>query len=272
MSNLSDNNLLSNNFSENKLVNFDVDFNGLEKSVGLFFPSVRNAMVERFRAETFYKIGFKARDIINHLGIEPKPIPPKAALPLFEKMSLEHEEDMYDIWAKLLVSASVDYNPIQIQYAEILSKISSDEAQLLLNMYNFQTQYTSFMAYAGRMDKYSNELNYFNTARFIYKSLELNVLETILYIKKIYKIPTMIFVKIKHCFKKLTSRAEKDFRCYVNDLFDMAKPFAKEENKKSLKILRGVGLIFNESMSGPILTTLGYDLVRTLTQYSIEDE
>lgn len=136
--NLSNNEIVSGNFSENKLVNFDVDFNGLEKSVGIFFPSVRNAMVERFRAETFYKIGFKAQDIINHLGIEAKPIPPKAALPLFEKMSLEHEEEMYDMWAKLLVASTNEYNPIQIQYADILSQIGNKEAKLLKDIYKLQ--------------------------------------------------------------------------------------------------------------------------------------
>lgn len=135
--NLSNNEVISGNFSQNKLIDFDVDFNGLEKTVSLFFPSVRNAFVERYKAETFLKIGLKAQDIIDRLGIEVKPIPPKAALPLFEKMSLEHEEDMYDLWAKLLVNASIGYDPMQIQYAEILSKIGSNEARLLKDVFEF---------------------------------------------------------------------------------------------------------------------------------------
>ena len=129
--NLSNNEIASGNFNQNTLASFEGVFNGLEKSVGLFFPSVRNAMVERYRAETFLKIGSKAQDIIEKLGLEVKPIPPKAALPLFEKMTLEHEPEMYQAWAKLLVASAENYNPIQMQYADILSQIGSKEAKLL---------------------------------------------------------------------------------------------------------------------------------------------
>lgn len=262
--NLSNNNVASDNFSRNTLVSFNADFNGLEKAIGIIFPSVRNALVERYRAETTAMILEKAINIIKENGLEIKAISPKVALPLFDKLSIEHEEDMYEIWAKLLVSATINYDPIHIYYAEILSKISGNEAKLLLDMYKVQTQYTSFRAYAGKMREYSHELEYFNTERFVFKALQINVLDALSYIRKFCHIPTMVYIKIKHCFKKLTARAEKDFRGYANDLYDMAMPFNKPEYKHSLEILSSAGLVLGEPRDMPVLTKLGYELVKTL--------
>lgn len=136
----SSNNIGNDNFSKNSLFSFIDCFNGLDKTIALLFPSIREAMVERYRAETLYRIGLKATKILNILGITAKPIPPKGAIPLFDKLSLEHEEEMYDVWAKLLVEATTEYNPIQLQYADILSKIGSNEAKLLKEVYQKQKQ------------------------------------------------------------------------------------------------------------------------------------
>ena len=259
----SNNDIASGNFSQNTLVSFNADFNGLEKTVGLLIPSVRNAMVERYRAETTGIILEKAIKIIKDKGLEIKPIPAKIALPLFDKLSIEHEEDMYEIWAKLLVSSTLNYDPISIYYAEILSKIGSNEAKLLLEMYRTQTKYTSFMISVNGLSRYTEELEFFNTERFIFKALQIKVLDTFSCIRQLYNIPTLVCIKIKHCFKRLTTRAERDFRGYVNDLYDMAKPFNKLEYKHSLQILYNLGLVLREP---PVLTKLGYELVKTLEQ------
>lgn len=259
--NLSNNQVASDNFSQNTLVSFDGVFKGLEKTVGLLIPSVRNAIVERYRAETTGIILEKAIKIIKDKNLEIKPIPAKIALPLFDELSIEHEEDMYEIWAKLLVSSTLNYDPISIYYAEILSKIGSNEAKLLLEMYRTQTKYTSFMISVNGLSRYTEELEFFNTERFIFKALQIKVLDTFSCIRQVYNIPTPICIKIKHCFKKLTTRAERDFRGYVNDLYDMAKPFNKQEYKHSLQILYNLGLVLREP---PVLTKLGYELVKTL--------
>lgn len=139
---LSDNAIASNNgndnFSKNSLISFNNCFNNLDKTIEVFFPSMREARVERYRAETFYKIGLKADEILKILGVSANPIPPKGAIPLFDKLSLEHEEEMYDLWAKLLVEAAIEYNPIQLQYADILSKIGNNEAKLLKKIFYTQ--------------------------------------------------------------------------------------------------------------------------------------
>lgn len=131
---------------ENNL-NFDGILNGSEKMIATLFPSVRAVMIEkckaeieRYRVETFLRIGMQAEQIIETLNIEVKPIPPKAALPLFDKMSLEHEDTMYEMWAKLLVATAEGYDPIQIQYAEILSKIGHIEAVILNDIFQQQKQ------------------------------------------------------------------------------------------------------------------------------------
>lgn len=266
--NLSNNNVASGNFSQNTLISFDGLFKGLENTVGLFIPTLRNALVERYRAETFYRIGLKAEEIIGLLGIETKPIPPKAALPLFEKASLEHDENMYDLWAKLLVSAANDYNPIQIQYAELLSKIGSNEARLLLKMYNVQSKSLAFRAFGGNMDKFANDFVFFNSERFIYKNIEIKALQTLNNIRKFVNIPSIVFVKLKHCFKKLTTKAEKDFRGYAKEIQDISKEFDSKENQLSLRVLIELGLVKNCASIYPTITMLGYELINELEKYS----
>lgn len=273
--NLSDNKIAS----DNKLVlwekfNIDIHFQEL---VMFFFKPTRSAMLQsrllefyRVQSETILKILDIAKEISNKHGLQINPIPSKLAVPLLEKMSTEHEEDMYEIWAKLLVSSSLNYDPISIYYAEILSKIGSKEAKLLLEMYKVQTQYASFMAYAGRMGKYSEELEYFNTERFMFKALQVKALDTLSYLRRFCYIPTPVYIKIKHCFKKLTTKAERDFRGYANDLYDMAMPFNKPECSHSLEILSSVGLVLGEPREMPVLTKLGYDMVRTLERDSKE--
>ena len=268
-------NNLSNNeiASGNKLVlweNFNIDTHFQELAM-FFFKPTRSAMLQtrllefyKVQSETILKILDIAKEISDKHGLQINPIPSKLAIPLLEKMSTEHEEDMYEIWAKLLVSSTLNYDPVSIFYAEILSKIGSKEAKLLLEMYKVQTQYASFMAYSGRMGKYSEELEYQNTARFIFKDLQVRALSTLSYVRKFCNIPIPIFIKIKHCFKKLTARAERNFRGYANDLYEMAMPFNKQDYKHSLEILSNIGLVLGEPREMPVLTKLGYELVRTL--------
>jgi len=120
------------------LINFDVDFSGLKDAVALFFPSIRHEIVLRYRAETIAKIGIEAYKIAQAENIQINPIPSKIALPLIEKMSLEHEQDMYEKWAKLLIATGVKSNPIHQQYADILANINNENANFLKGIYKEQ--------------------------------------------------------------------------------------------------------------------------------------
>lgn len=136
----SDNNSLSNNDVKvkNSLCSFEGIFKGLEKTVAIFFPSMRSAMVDRYKAQTIAMVGVEAVRLAQQNNIELKPIPPKMAMPLIEEMSLEHESEMYEMWARLLVSSANNFNPIQQQYINVLSNINGEQAKLLEKVYNKQ--------------------------------------------------------------------------------------------------------------------------------------
>jgi len=132
------NKIASDNTIKNSLISFENDFSGLAKVIALFFPEMRHEMIMRYRAETINKIGHKAQVLIENGKIQIKPIPPKIALPLIEKMSLEHESDMHENWASLLIAAGAKPNPIHQQYADILANLNARSANFLKEIYTKQ--------------------------------------------------------------------------------------------------------------------------------------
>jgi hypothetical protein len=130
--------ILSDNTVKNSLINFDVDFSGLKDIVTYFFPSIRHEIILRYRAETIAKIGIIAYNKAKESGLQSVPIPPKIALPLIEKMSLEHEPDMYVKWANLLIAVSINSNPLHQQYAELLSNLDCHCAIFMNSIYTEQ--------------------------------------------------------------------------------------------------------------------------------------
>lgn len=70
--------------------------------------------------------------------------PIKFGIPAFKKIALEEDSDLQKEWAKLLVVASSDYHPIYGQYAEILSQINSENAQLIKKTYAKQKKEGGF--------------------------------------------------------------------------------------------------------------------------------
>jgi hypothetical protein len=146
----SGNKVASDNTAKISLFNIENDFSGLKDAIALFFPAYRYEMILRYRAETVAKIGLEAYKLAQNENIKIKPIPPKIALPIIEKMSLEHEEDMYEKWAKLLIAAGVNSDPIHQQYAEVLANLNKQSAELLKDIYikqknpNLQNQYDEY--------------------------------------------------------------------------------------------------------------------------------
>lgn len=285
--NLSDNEIASGNLSKNKLVIFDIDFKGLESSVSLFVPSMRNALVERYRAETFYKIGLPAQDIIKLLGLETTPIPPKSAFPLFDKMTLEHEPEMYSNWAKLLVAASTDYNITHIEYSEILSKISSKEAKILQETYTLQKNKRGLETLKNCSFKIAkmtdNKLN--NKSSNTIGNFNHRDNESLTWLQKQVSPPSYKnLVQLKNAEFPHILIGEKEF---FQDNFKYATPdsFIKSRSLLiSLNLLKKLSLIdyeyefityANNSYApswGVVLTEFGYLFVETLEKYNVEDK
>jgi len=134
----SENKLFSDDTVKIALINLDVDFSGVKDVIDNFFPSMRNERLLRYRAETIAKVGLEAYRIAKNENIKVNPIPTKIALPLIEKMSLEHEPEMYEKWANLLIAAGVKPNTLHLQYADILSNLNSQSANFLKSVYGRQ--------------------------------------------------------------------------------------------------------------------------------------
>lgn len=256
---LSNNNVASDNFSNNTLISFEKVFSGLENLVALFFPSVRNAQVERYRAETTLLIAQKAQELKNKYNIEVNPIPPKAAIPLFEKLSVEHEEDMYDLWAKLLVDTSSAYMPIHIQFAEILSKIGGQEAKLLQAVFNFQkaNKYLS-RDIEEELERYNEKCLIADAADEISGNLDVGETE--------------------ECEGMYNFHHSSSPEIYINVpypnevvIYDRTYLFdGKICDETSLDLLKQLNLIrifYDSGDTCIVLTELGYDMLETLSKY-----
>lgn len=286
--NASDNEV--NVLSKNTLLNFNLSFKGLSDVVALFFPSMREAMVERYRAETIAKIGGIANNIARDANIEINPIPPKMSLPLIEKMSLEHEEDMYDMWARLLVASGKEYNPIQIQYIDILSKLGNFEAKLLKDVYLKQRgkdgkdridSYERLKSKAEFDEAYKSsriqeQINHI--AEEVNSALSSSINSAKSFSRRVASKPT-VHVSAGHFTFPYYYPPDKDnppYIRYISDLIDAYKP---ETESKILSLVK-LGLIEkeytfyfekNESRTmerkhgiGIILTEFGYSFIECL--------
>jgi hypothetical protein len=158
-------NIASGNTLKISLFNIENDFSGLANAVLCFFPSMRHEMILRYRAETIAKIGIEAYRMAREEGIKINPIPPKIALPLIEKMSLEHEPDMYEKWARLLLATGVNNNPIHQQYADILANLNNDRANFLKDIYTKQTEQPDI---EQKFDEYVDKIRF----QSLYKEVE----------------------------------------------------------------------------------------------------
>jgi len=63
-------------------------------------------------------------------------IPPKIALPLLEHATLEHEDDLHELWENLLTSAlDPSEEEIKRMYVSVLSELSAKDAHALKRLY-----------------------------------------------------------------------------------------------------------------------------------------
>ena len=106
----------------------------LEQGMGIFEDKLKY-----MRWERQMRLMQRASDYMASIGIEAptKPIPLKLAVPLLEAASLEDDDYLQDLWAKLLVNSSIEGSPIDLNrsYIDILERLSHLEARILSVIY-----------------------------------------------------------------------------------------------------------------------------------------
>ena len=107
----------------------------LEQGIGIFEDKLRYLRWER--RERLMK---RAEDFLKDqgLGQPTRPVPLKLAIPLIQEGSLEEDNDLQDLWAKLLVNAGDARNNFQIRSAfiSVLKDLDSLDAIILHKIYS----------------------------------------------------------------------------------------------------------------------------------------
>ena len=107
----------------------------LEQGFGIFEDKLKYMRWERQQ-----RLMIKANEFSEKIGLmQPnKPIKMKYAIPLFQSASLEEDDYLQDLWAKLLVNSSnIDSNiDLNRNYIDILERLSVLEVQILNTVYS----------------------------------------------------------------------------------------------------------------------------------------
>lgn len=104
----------------------------LEQGIGIFEDKLKYARWERQ-----VRLMQRAQKFMDERGIQVEnPIPLKYAVPLLQGASLEDDDHLQDLWAKLIVNSVAD-NGIELRrvYIDILERITPLEAKILEKIY-----------------------------------------------------------------------------------------------------------------------------------------
>ena len=272
----SDNEIASNN--KVVLFNLEINFSGFAEVIKMFFPELRHEMLLRYRAETIAKVGEIAYKMAKEYNVTINPIQPKIALPIIEKMSLEYEPDMYDKWAKLLIAAGVNSNPIHGQYAEVLATINSCSANLLKTIYmkqnkaNIENEYDSYHKEAGLKNGFEKLKNSIGQYRFDTNNIITDAIgDTIKSMNLYFTYPLIINGDELDSNKAIYTINDKNTQCFefsqkdINMLMSLSKlglikydilNYSFSKNEIQQKILK--------RECGLLLTQFGYEFINCL--------
>lgn len=108
----------------------------LEQAMGIFEDKLKYLRWERQE-----RLFLRAQEFLEKEGIERpnNPIALKYAVPLLHAASLEENDELQDLWAKLLVNYSVASSSIEASrtYIDILERISPLEAEIITEIYSY---------------------------------------------------------------------------------------------------------------------------------------
>lgn len=122
---------------------------GLQSS-GNFFGRVFGGLVENgvgivadkvkfMRFERAAELASKAEKILEERGIgdETKAVPPKIAIPLIENATLEDDDNLHDLWAKLLANAMDPNFPLDVKrvYVSLLKEMEAIDVRILYTVF-----------------------------------------------------------------------------------------------------------------------------------------
>lgn len=179
---------------------------------------------------------------------------------MFDKLSIEHEEDMYDLWAKLLLDTSSKYTPIKIQYAEILSKIGGQEAKLLNAIFKYQKG-NKYLAkhITEEIKKYDEKCLIADTANEISGSLKIGDVVEYDGQYEMIKSNSMPEIHINVSYP--------DNVVVYDRLYIFNNKICDETSLDLLKQLNLIHLFYNSGDICIALSELGYDLLEMLNKY-----
>lgn len=113
----------------------------IEQGMGIFEDKLKY-----MRWERQVRLMQRADQLLKEIGLDKptRPIPLKLAVPLLEAASLEDDDSLQDIWARLLVNAANGASRISLQRAFIvvLEQLTPLEAALLQKIYSLPYQET----------------------------------------------------------------------------------------------------------------------------------
>jgi len=109
----------------------------------------------------------KVNELLESKGItDSRPVTPKFALPILENASLEDDDFIQSIWAKLMVSAMDTDNEVEIRYAfiEIIKTLTPLDARILDKLFNLlaanpDTDWNNVQAYSIKKEDLCGLLN-----------------------------------------------------------------------------------------------------------------
>jgi hypothetical protein len=97
-----------------------------EETGALFGDKVRD-----YRMRNCINTFIKTERLLREAGIEVKAVPPRLFLPILEGCSVEDSEQLQDMWAGLLASASQQTDELSPSFIETLKQLTPQEAKQL---------------------------------------------------------------------------------------------------------------------------------------------
>lgn len=110
----------------------------LEQGLGIFEDKLRYARWERQQ-----RLMLRAQEFLEDTGLNEPPtgVPLKFAVPLIQAASLEDDDDLQDLWARLLVNASIDPEIASHRmFISVLENMSALDAQVLFVLHRSAAQ------------------------------------------------------------------------------------------------------------------------------------